>query len=201
MGQAIPSSLSLALPSAGLRTRRVRALAAGSSCTGASAHTGLQPSKGEPGALLWPSPRAEHGGQGPPEWEAKEREGRSRPPCPHAASTPSTGALPSVMLSVFAFSKPGAEFLHVGAGSLPGQPCQQLAQQGGGQREWTSTRSGHFAKNMTTPKWQKQEALGQQCVHCGWHFGLGPACSSKPLWPLPWGSGLFGVFQSAAHKF
>lgn len=45
---AVPSSPSLALPSAGLRTRRARALAARSSCAAASAHTGLQPSKGEP---------------------------------------------------------------------------------------------------------------------------------------------------------
>lgn len=129
------------------------------------AHTqGCSRVRGSPGALLWPSPRAEHGGQGPPEREAEEREGRSGPPCPHAAGTPSTGALPSVMLSVFAFSKPGAEFLHVGAGSLPGQPCWQLAQQGGGQREWTSTRSGHFAKNMTTPKWPK--ARGSRAAVC-----------------------------------
>lgn len=54
--------------------------------------------RGSPGALLGPSPRTEHGGRGPPEWEAEEREGRSGPPCPRAVSTLSTGALPSMML-------------------------------------------------------------------------------------------------------
>lgn len=54
--------------------------------------------RGSPGAQLWPSPRTEHGGRGPPEREAKEHEGRSGPPCPRAAGTPSTGALLSMML-------------------------------------------------------------------------------------------------------
>ena len=30
---------------------------------------------------------------------------------------------------------------------------------------------------------------------------VGPAAAERPLWPSPWGSGLFGVFQSAAHRF
>lgn len=47
---------------------------------------------------------------------------------------------------------------------------------------------------MTTPSGQKQEALGQQCVHCGWHSGwvcllvqatLALTLGLWPVWGLP----------------
>lgn len=99
-----------------------------------------------------------------------------------------------------AASKPGAEFLHEGAASPPGWPCQQLAWQGGGQRERTSTCSGHFAKNVTTPKWPK--AGGSQAAV--WPVRLAFRAGSRLLIraPLALALGLWPVWglRGTAHR-
>lgn len=62
-----------------------------------------------------------HGGQGPPEWEAKEREGGGQASVSTCSPAPRHRGSAQRDAECVCVQQTQGQFLHVGAGSLPGQ--------------------------------------------------------------------------------